>query len=53
MLSGNTLQDLLLEGYVMRDNHAIVIMAKGKQIGDNLILVAECLVVRKTILVPI
>lgn len=34
----------------MRNNHAIVINAKGKQIGDCFILVVQCLTVIKTIM---
>lgn len=40
-------------GYVMMDNHAIIIMANGKQIGDCPILAAVCFSIRKAILVAI
>lgn len=36
----------------MKDNHDIVIMAKGKQIGDH-ILVIECLAVHEVIALAI
>lgn len=35
--------------YVMRDNHATIVKAKGKRIASSPILVAECLVLRKAI----
>lgn len=37
-------------GYVLRDNHSKVVMKKRKKIGDCVISVTECLVVRDAIL---
>lgn len=35
--------------YVIRENQARIVKAKGKQVGDHPILVAECLAVRGTV----
>lgn len=35
-------------GYVMRDQHSKIIMMESRRIGDCVILMAECLVVRET-----
>lgn len=40
-------------GYIMRYNHANVIMARGKQIGDCPISLVECLTVCEAILMAI
>lgn len=39
-------------GYVMRDNHTKS-LARGKQSSDCLILVTECLIAGKAVLIPI
>lgn len=51
--SGRISRKTFFVGYVIRDSHDKIMMARGKAIGDYLILIAECLAVLETIILTI